>query len=167
MGDVVGQLKVTVLQGKRVAVRNLASCAPYVAIKLGNQTAKTKVIWSCLNPVWNEELTCSIIEPVGILRLEVFDQDRFGEDETLGHAFLNLQPLALETKGGFGAQASVKEMKIRKIVPASDNCLVGDSFISCVNREIVQHVCLRLCDVESGQLELKIKWIDLPRTRRT
>jgi hypothetical protein len=33
------------------------------------QTAKTKVINSCLNPVWNEELSFSLSEPVGVLNL--------------------------------------------------------------------------------------------------
>lgn len=34
-----------------------------------DQTAKTKVINSCLNPVWNEELTFSMKEPLGVLKL--------------------------------------------------------------------------------------------------
>ena len=37
------------------------------------QTAKTKVINSCLNPVWNEELSFSLMDPVGVLYLVSFN----------------------------------------------------------------------------------------------
>lgn len=36
------------------------------------QTAKTKVINSCLNPVWNEEITFSMKEPVGVIKFVRF-----------------------------------------------------------------------------------------------
>ncbi|XP_077237602.1 calcium-dependent lipid-binding (CaLB domain) family protein [Tasmannia lanceolata] len=164
MGEAVGLLKVTVLQGKRLVIRDFTSSDPYVVIKLGNQTAKTKVINSCLNPVWNEELCLSVTEPVGVLKLEVFDKDRFKADDKMGHAYINLQPLALAARLRRVLQGSAGETKIRNVVPDSDNCLLRDSFVKCVNGEIVQDVWLRLCDVESGELELKLKWVDLPPT---
>lgn len=34
-----------------------------------HQCLKTKVIKSCLNPVWNQELTFTVTEPVGVLKL--------------------------------------------------------------------------------------------------
>uniref|UniRef100_A0A6N2K822 C2 domain-containing protein n=1 Tax=Salix viminalis TaxID=40686 RepID=A0A6N2K822_SALVM len=68
MGEQLGLLKVTVVQGKRLVIRDFKTSDPYVILKLGNQTAKTKVINSCLNPVWNEELSFSLREPVGVLR---------------------------------------------------------------------------------------------------
>jgi hypothetical protein len=41
------------------------------------QTTKTKVINSCLNPVWNEEMTFSMKEPVGIIKFVSFYADEF------------------------------------------------------------------------------------------
>jgi hypothetical protein len=36
------------------------------------QTAKTKVINSCLNPVWNEEMAFSMKEPAGVIKFVSF-----------------------------------------------------------------------------------------------
>uniref|UniRef100_M1B7F6 C2 n=1 Tax=Solanum tuberosum TaxID=4113 RepID=M1B7F6_SOLTU len=69
MGDKLGQIKVTVIKGRRLVIRDFKTSDPYVILKLGNQTAKTKVINSCLNPVWNEEFCFSISEPAEVLKL--------------------------------------------------------------------------------------------------
>ncbi|KAF8410871.1 hypothetical protein HHK36_003408 [Tetracentron sinense] len=127
------------------------------------KAAKTKVINSCLNPVWNEELIFYITEPIGVLNLEVFDKDRFKADDKMGQAHLSLQPIVSAARLRQVLQVSAgEETKIRKVIPDSDNCLVRDSSVSYVNGEVVQDVWLRLCGVESGEIELKIKWVDLP-----
>lgn len=88
-----GELKVMVVQGRRLVVRDFKSSDPYVILNLGNQvtnkyifiyiflyikihslflfcqTAKTKVINSCLNPVWNQEFHFSISEHAQVLKL--------------------------------------------------------------------------------------------------
>ena len=53
-----------------------------------------------------------------------------------------------------------REMTLRKVVPDSDNCIVRESSISCINSEVVQSVWLRLCAVESGEIELKVRLIE-------
>ncbi|KAJ8437632.1 hypothetical protein Cgig2_005383 [Carnegiea gigantea] len=146
MSNSVGVLKVVVVQGKRLVIRDFKSSDPYVILKLGNQIAKTKVINSCLNPVWNEEIVFSLTEPVGTLNLvsacqvllrsvesdrvlksdEVFDKDRFKADDKMGHAHLNIQPLV-----------SAARLK-----------------------QALKDVWLRLCGVESGEIELKLKLVN-------
>ncbi|KAF4399484.1 hypothetical protein G4B88_022567 [Cannabis sativa] len=158
----LGLLKVVVVQGKKLVIRDFKSSDPYVVVKLGNQTAKTKVINSCLNPVWNEELTFSLKEPNGVLNLEVFDKDLLKTDDKMGHAQLSLQPLVSAARLRQILQNFNGETVLRKVVPDGDNCLVRESSITCVNGEVVQGVWLRLCDVESGEIELKIKLADQP-----
>ncbi|KAA8519228.1 hypothetical protein F0562_013484 [Nyssa sinensis] len=155
-------LKVTVVQGKKLVVRDFKSSDPYVVVKLGNQTAKTKVINSCLNPVWNEELSFSLTEPVGVLNFQVFDKDRFKADDKMGHAHLSLQPLVSVARLRQILGASSGDMTLRKVIPDCDNCLAVDSSISCINGEVVQDVWLRLSGVESGEIELKIKLSNPP-----
>ncbi|WMV23749.1 hypothetical protein MTR67_017134 [Solanum verrucosum] len=161
MGDKLGQIKVTVIKGRRLVIRDFKTSDPYVILKLGNQTAKTKVINSCLNPVWNEEFCFTISEPAEVLKLEVFDKDHFKADDEMGTAYLSLQPLVaaarLRTILGVASEGTT----LRKVIPNKDNCLAIDSSISWVNGEVVQDVWLRLCDVESGDIELKIKLSDL------
>ncbi|MQM08929.1 hypothetical protein Taro_041788 [Colocasia esculenta] len=130
-------------------------------------TLKTKVINSCLNPVWNEELTFTVTEPVGVLKLQVFDRDRFKADDKMGHAHVNLQPIASASRLGRALRLSAGETKLRKVAPDSDNCLLSESFITHVDGEIVQDVRLRLCDVESGEVELKLRWFDNNSTSDT
>lgn len=158
----MGQIKVVVVHGKRLVIRDFKSSDPYVLLKLGNQTAKTKVINSCLNPVWNEEFSFSFSEPVGVLKLEVFDKDRFKSDDKMGHAELSLQPLVAAARLKHILRVATDGMTLRKVIPESDNCLATESSIVWANGEVRQDVWLRLCDVESGEVELKIKLVNLP-----
>ena len=52
---------------------------------------------------------------------------------------------------------------LRKVTPDIDNCLARDSSISCMEGGgVTQSVWLKLRDVESGEIELKIKFLDQP-----
>ncbi|XP_010538446.1 PREDICTED: protein C2-DOMAIN ABA-RELATED 11 isoform X2 [Tarenaya hassleriana] len=160
MAEPLGLLRVTVVQGKKLAIRDFKTSDPYVIVKLGNQSAKTKVINNCLNPVWNEELSFTLTDPAALLSLEVFDKDRFKADDKMGHAHLSLQPIISVSRLRHIIRVSSGETTLRKVLPDSDNCVSRESAISCVNGEVVQSVWLRLCAVESGEIELKIKFID-------
>nr|VDC91099.1 unnamed protein product [Brassica rapa] len=162
MVEPLGQLQVTVIRGKKLAIRDFKSSDPYVIVKLGNETAKTKVINNCLNPVWDEELSFTLKDPAAVLSLEVFDKDRFKADDKMGHATLSLQPLISVARLRHIVHVSSGETTLRKVLPDSDNCLSRESTISCIDGEVVQSVWLKLCAVESGEIELKIKLIDPP-----
>ncbi|KAG5039149.1 hypothetical protein AAZX31_07G249500 [Glycine max] len=152
-------LKVIVVQGKRLVIRDFKSSDPYVVVKLGNQTAKTRVIRCCLNPVWNEELNFTLTEPLGVLNLEVFDKDLWKADDKMGNSYLNLQPLISAARLRDILKVSSGETTLRKVTPDSENCLARESSINCVNGEVLQNVWLRLRGVESGELQLTIKLI--------
>ncbi|CAK9156796.1 unnamed protein product [Ilex paraguariensis] len=162
MAETMGLLKVTVVQGKRLVVRDFKTSDPYVILKMGNQTSKTKVINRCLNPFWNEELSFSLTEPIEVLKLEVFDKDRFKADDKMGHAHLSLQPLVTATRLRQILGVATEGTTLRKVIPESDNCLAMDSSITWVNGEVVQDVWLRLNGVESGEIQLMIKLTNPP-----
>ncbi|XP_024401754.1 ADP-ribosylation factor GTPase-activating protein AGD12 isoform X3 [Physcomitrium patens] len=69
MVEFLGMLKVRIVRGTNLAVRDLLSSDPYVVATLGAQTAKTKVVNRNLNPVWNEELMFSVPSPPQPLKL--------------------------------------------------------------------------------------------------
>ncbi|GKV18815.1 hypothetical protein SLEP1_g29147 [Rubroshorea leprosula] len=94
---------------------------------------------------------------------EVFDKDTFKSDDKMGHAHLNLQPLVSASRLKQFVQVSSGETTLRMVVPDSDNCLARESSICCINGEVVQSVWLRLCAVESGEIELKVKLINPSR----
>ncbi|XP_062199209.1 protein C2-DOMAIN ABA-RELATED 11 [Phragmites australis] len=155
-----GVLKVVVARGWNLAVRDFTSSDPYVIVRIADMTAKTKVINSCLNPVWNEEMAFSMKEPVGVIKFEVFDWDRFKYDDKMGHAFLDLLPVAAATKLRRALRLTVGETKLRKVAPDADNCLLSDSFVTYADGEVALDARLRLRNVESGELFVTVKWIE-------
>ncbi|XP_020230748.1 protein C2-DOMAIN ABA-RELATED 11 [Cajanus cajan] len=162
MGEQLRLLKVKIVQGKKLVIRDFKSSDPYVVVKLGNQTAKTKVINCCLNPVWNEELNFILTEtePLRVLNLEVFDKDLWKADDKMGNTCINLQPLISASRLRDILKVFSGETTLRKVTPDSENCLARESSINCVNGEVVQNVWLRLRGVESGELQLTIKLIN-------
>uniref|UniRef100_A0A7N0UXV5 C2 domain-containing protein n=1 Tax=Kalanchoe fedtschenkoi TaxID=63787 RepID=A0A7N0UXV5_KALFE len=160
MGEPVGQLHVTVVKGKTLAVRDFKSSDPYVILKLDDhQVARTKVISSCLNPVWDEEFSFPLAEPAGVLKLEVFDKDRFKSDDKMGHTHISLQPLVTCARLKQVLNVSSGETVLRVTVPDKTNCLARESSICCVDGQITQDAWLRLSDVESGDLQLKLRLV--------
>ncbi|KAF0911770.1 hypothetical protein E2562_012278 [Oryza meyeriana var. granulata] len=155
-----GVLKVVVASGTNLAVRDFTSSDPYVVVRFAGTNAKTKVINRCLNPVWNEEMSFSIEEPAGVIKFEVFDWDRFKYDDKMGHAFLELQPVAAAAKLRRALRLTTGETKLRKVAASVDNCLLCDSFVTYADGEVVLDSWLRLRDVESGELFVTVKWIE-------
>ncbi|KAL6863749.1 hypothetical protein ACP4OV_016652 [Aristida adscensionis] len=157
-----GVLKVVVAHGRNLAVRDFTSSDPYVLLRFAHETAKTKVINSCLNPVWNEEVVFAVKEPVGVIKFEVFDWDRFKYDDKMGHAFLDLQPVAAAAKlrRALRLTAGPAETRLRRVAPAPDNCLLADTYVTHADGELKLHAALRLRDVESGDLFVTVKWTE-------
>ncbi|XP_039794513.1 protein C2-DOMAIN ABA-RELATED 11-like isoform X2 [Panicum virgatum] len=94
-------------------------------------------------------MTFSMKEPVGVIKFEVFDWDRFKYDDKMGHAFLDLQPVAAATKLRRALRLTAGETKLRKVALDVDNCLLSDSFVMYANGEVAVDAWLRLRDVES------------------
>lgn len=78
----------------------------------------------------------------------------------MGHAHIGLQPIVSAARLRQILKVSSGETTLRKVVPDGENCLVRESSITCIDGEVVQDVWLRLSDVESGEIQLKIKFID-------
>lgn len=98
MVEFVGLIKVKVVRGIDLAIRDVRSSDPYVMLSLGNQCVKTRVIKNCLNPVWNEKLMLSIPDNVPLLKVIVFDKDKFTTDDFMGEAEIDIEPLVSAAK---------------------------------------------------------------------
>lgn len=68
MVEFIGLLKVKVIKGTNLAIRDMLSSDPYVVLTLGHQ-AQTTIIQSNLNPVWNEELMLSVPQGFGTVKM--------------------------------------------------------------------------------------------------
>ncbi|KAK9268136.1 hypothetical protein L1049_010576 [Liquidambar formosana] len=160
MVEFIGLLKVKVIKGTDLAIRDMLSSDPYVVLTLGQQTVQTTIIKSNLNPIWNEELMLSVPQCYGPVKLQVFDHDTFSADDIMGVAEIDIQPL-ITSAMAFGDAGMFGNMQIGKWLKSHDNALINDSIINIVDGKVKQGVSLKLQNVESGELELELEWMPL------
>ncbi|KAJ7969120.1 ADP-ribosylation factor GTPase-activating protein AGD12 [Quillaja saponaria] len=160
MVEFIGLLKVKVIKGTNLAIRDMMTSDPYVILTLGQQTVQTTVIKSNLNPVWNEELMLSVPQPYGPLKLRVFDHDTFSADDIMGEAEIDLQPL-ITSAMAFGDAGMFGNMQIGKWLKSNDNALIDDSTVNITDGKVKQGMLLKLQNVESGELEVELEWIPM------
>ncbi|KAH0448241.1 hypothetical protein IEQ34_022041 [Dendrobium chrysotoxum] len=160
MVEFIGILKVKVIRGRSLAVRDMLSSDPYVVLTLGKQKSKTSVIKSNLNPVWNEELKLSVPQHFGPLKLQVFDHDLLSADDIMGEAEIDLQPM-ITSAMAFGDPDSLSDMQIGRWLKSHDNALLEDSSVRIVDGKVKQEMSLKLQHVESGEIDLELEWIAL------
>lgn len=160
MVEFIGLLKVKVIKGTNLAIRDMMSSDPYVILTLGQQTVQTHIIKSNLNPVWNEELMLSVPQHYGPLKLRVYDYDTFSSDDIMGEAEVDLQPM-ITSAIAFGDAGMFGNMQIGKWLKSHDNALIDDSTVNIVNGKVKQALSLKLQNVESGEIELELEWMPL------
>ncbi|KAF9620710.1 hypothetical protein IFM89_014010, partial [Coptis chinensis] len=164
MVEFIGLLKVKVVKGTNLAVRDMLSSDPYVILTLGQQVSRikvqTQVIRSNLNPTWNEELMLSVPQCYGALKLQVYDHDTFSADDIMGEAEVDLQPL-ITAAVAFGDAGMFGNIQIGKWLKSHDNALIRDSIINIVDGKVKQEISLKLQKVECGEVDLEVEWMPL------
>ncbi|XP_050135159.1 protein C2-DOMAIN ABA-RELATED 4-like [Malus sylvestris] len=163
MENMMGLLRIHVQRGVNLAVRDMKSSDPYVVVKMGKQKLKTRVVKRNVNPEWDERLTLSVTEPNLPITLSVYDKDTFSFDDKMGDAefdiALFIQVLRMRLEGLPDGTV------ITKVQPSRENCLAEESCIIWSNGKLVQNMILRLRNVECGEIELQLQWIDVPSSR--
>ncbi|CAN6570068.1 unnamed protein product [Malus baccata var. baccata] len=163
MENMMGLLRIHVQRGVNLAVRDMKSSDPYVVVKMGKQKLKTRVVKRNVNPEWDERLTLSVTEPNLPITLSVYDKDTFSFDDKMGDAefdiALFIQVLRMRLEGVPDGTV------ITKVQPSRENCLAEESCIIWSNGKLVQNMILRLRNVECGEIELQLQWIDVPSSR--
>ncbi|KAK6933955.1 C2 domain [Dillenia turbinata] len=160
MIEFVGLIKVVIVKGTNLAIRDVMTSDPYVILSLGHQSVKTRVIKSSLNPVWNEQLMLSIPDQIPPLKLLVYDKDTFSTDDFMGQAEIDIQPLLSAAKAYENSTIN-ESMQLGKWVASKENTLVKDSIISLVDGKVKQDITLRLQNVERGVLEMELECMPL------
>ncbi|CAM6111692.1 unnamed protein product [Calypogeia fissa] len=161
MVEFIGLLKVFVERGRDLAVRDVRTSDPYVVATIGQQTLKTTVIRSNLNPVWNEELMLSVPSPPTPLKLQVYDKDTFSRDDIMGEAEVDLLPMVSAARMHEGVESDGEKIQIGRWLSTSDNALISDSSIWLSEGRVTQQMSLKLQNVESGELDIALEWVPL------
>ncbi|XP_010245698.1 PREDICTED: probable ADP-ribosylation factor GTPase-activating protein AGD13 isoform X1 [Nelumbo nucifera] len=161
MVEFIGLLKVKVVKGTNLAIRDMLSSDPYVVLNVGKQQrVQTQVVHSNLNPIWNEELMLSVPQNYGPMKVQVFDHDTFSADDIMGEAEVDIQPM-ITAATSIGDPSMFSDMQIGKWLKSHDNALIHDSSVNIVDGKIKQEVSLKLMNVESGEIDLELEWIPL------
>nr|DAD39147.1 TPA_asm: hypothetical protein HUJ06_013470 [Nelumbo nucifera] len=108
----------------------------------GSQKLKTRVMKKNINPEWNEDLTLFVADPKLPIKLIVYDKDKFSLDDKMGDADIDIKPF-------------LEVVKMHLVNLPSGTII----------QRIVQDMYLRLKNVESGEVELQLQWIDIPGSR--
>lgn len=123
------------------------------------QKVKTRLVKKNINPEWNEELTLSIADVPNIpITLRVYERHKVTRDNEIGDAEFDIRPFLEVTTMHLENVIDGTAMKTMK--PNRENCLAEESYITWENGQVVQHMFLRLRNVECSEVELKLHWID-------
>ncbi|WJZ80517.1 hypothetical protein VitviT2T_000430 [Vitis vinifera] len=163
MENLLGLLRLRVRRGINLAVRDARSSDPYVAVTMGEQKLKTRVVKDNCNPEWNEELTLSIADTDVPINLVVYDSDTFTLDDKMGDAEIDIKPYVECLK--MGLENLPTGTVISRVQPSRTNCLADESCCVWDNGKIRQDMLLRLRNVECGEVEVQIEWINIPGCR--
>lgn len=162
MVEFIGLIKVNVVRGTNLAVRDMMTSDPYVILSLGNQSVKTRVIKSNLNPVWNEKLMLSIPDNIPPLRVIVYDRDTFKADDFMGDGEIDIQPLLSAARASENSDLKESSMELGKWVESKDNTtLVKDGVITLAKGTVKQEIALKLQNVEKGVLQMELECVPL------
>ncbi|KAK4347920.1 hypothetical protein RND71_034259 [Anisodus tanguticus] len=164
MDHQLGLLRIRIIRGINLAIRDFRSSDPYVVVKMAKQKLKTRVVKKNVNPEWNEDLTLCIAEPILPIKLQVYDKDTFSRNDKMGDAELDIVPF-IDAVRTTRFKNIPNGTIITKITPSRKNCYSEESCIIYENCKVVQNVFLRLRNVECGEIELRLQWIDIPGSK--
>ncbi|KAL8151363.1 hypothetical protein V2J09_021171 [Rumex salicifolius] len=160
--EIVGAVKVRVVRGIDLAIRDIRSSDPYMVVAMGgDQQFRTRVVNSDCNPEWNQEFTIRLSHPILPINIAVFDHDIYSKDDDMGEAEIDVKPY-LECM-----ELGLKELPIgtavTKIQPSANNCLGDESKVMWQGKgRMVQEMILKLNNVERGEVQIQIEWVDVP-----
>ncbi|TVU39044.1 hypothetical protein EJB05_12446 [Eragrostis curvula] len=171
---VIGKLNVRVVRGNNLAICDplTHTSDPYVVLQYGAQglmdprfqslmpKLKTSVQKKNANPVWNEVLQLSVTNPTKSVHLEVFDEDKFTADDSMGVAYINLTDIYDAAK--LDLKHVSNETRIKTIYPVGVNYLGDESHVTWNDSKVVQDLTLKLTNVESGRIVLQLEWVYVP-----
>jgi hypothetical protein len=93
----------------------------------------------------------------------VYDKDSFTMDDKMGDAEIDIGPFVEAVK--MRLESLPNDTIVTKVQPSRQNCLAEESHIVYKNGKVVQNMVLRLRNVERGEVELQLHWIDIPGSK--
>ncbi|KAK4567514.1 hypothetical protein RGQ29_003335 [Quercus rubra] len=96
-------------------------------------------------------------------RQTVYDHDTFSKDDKMGDAEFEIKSYIDALRMDLSGLPS--GTIVSRIQPSRQNCLSEESCITWTEGKMIQDLCLRLRNVECGEVEIQLQWIDLPGSK--
>lgn len=93
----------------------------------------------------------------------VYDKDTFSLDDKMGDAEFEISPFLAALK--LRLEDLPSGTIVSRVEANRQNCLAEESRIMWIDGKVVQDMVLRLRNVECGEVELQLQWIDIPGSR--
>lgn len=93
----------------------------------------------------------------------MYDKDTFTLDDKMGDAQFDIKALLEAVK--MRLESLPNGTIITKVKPSRENCLAEESNITWEDGKVIQNMIFRLRNVEQGELELQLQWIDIPGSK--
>lgn len=93
----------------------------------------------------------------------VYDHDTFSKDDKMGYAEFDIKAFMEALKMNLKNLPS--GTTITRMLPARQNCLAEESCVVWKDGKVVQDIYLRLRNVECGEVEVQLQWINLPSSK--
>lgn len=94
------------------------------------------------------------------MHLEVFDEDKFTADDSMGVAEINITDIYDAAK--LDLKHASDGTRIKTIYPVGVNYLGGESHVQWKDGKVVQDLILKLRKVESGLIVVQLEWVHVP-----
>lgn len=93
----------------------------------------------------------------------MYDHDTFSLDDKMGDAEFDIRPFLDAVN--MRLEGLPNGTVITKVKPDRKNCIAEESCIVWNEGKVIQNMFLRLRNVECGEIELQLQWIDLPSSK--
>lgn len=93
----------------------------------------------------------------------VYDKDTFSLDDKMGDAEFEIKPFIKAVK--MRSNGLQNGTVLAKVKATRENCLAEESCIVWTDDKVVQNMFLRLRNVERGEVDLQLEWIDIPGSK--
>ena len=87
-------LHISILQARDLRAADFNNSDPFAVIECNRKKIKTKTIMMSLDPVWNETFAIDITDPYHIIKVVVYDWDKWSSNDFLGQIVFPISTLA-------------------------------------------------------------------------
>ncbi|KAH9623162.1 hypothetical protein KSS87_011016, partial [Heliosperma pusillum] len=129
-----------------------------------DEEVKTRHIYDDCNPYWDDEVDIGVYDLNTPIILTVYDKNTFRHDHKMGEAKIDISQYLEYVKADLDPLDPLLTV-VDTIEPTDENCLSDDSHIVWKDGNLVQDMVLKLKNVATGEVQIRLQWVNVPGAR--